>query len=90
MQMNESMDLNERIKQAARQAVIESGIQRTTYDGHNWSQDSARVRVHYKGPDKYFGVDILCGGHPNFPSNTSLDVLTKQITQELLKRQQSN
>lgn len=90
MQTNESMDLDELTKQAARQAIIESGSQGTTYDGQYRFPDSEKVRVHYKGSDKPVSVDIFYGGHPDFPSDTSLDVLTKQLTQELLKLKQNN
>jgi hypothetical protein len=90
MDINESMNLDEQIKQAAKQAVIESNIQDTAYDGQYMFQDSERVRVHYKGPNRRFSVDIFYGGHPNFPADTSLDVLTKQLTQELLKHERNS
>lgn len=90
MHIDEPVDLDERIKEAARQAIVGSGSREITYTDQYHFPDSERVRIHFKGIGKRFGVDILVGGHPDFPSDTSLNVLTKQITQELLKHNQNN
>ena len=78
------MDFNNCIKEAARQAVVDKP--NLAYDGQYLFPESERVRVHFKEQGKgRFSVDIFAGGHPDFKGITTVEVLTKQIAQELIK-----
>lgn len=83
------MDLNDRIKEAARQSVINEP--NLAYNGQYSAPESEKVCVHFmERGDKGFSVDIFPGGHPDFKGITTVDVLTKQIMQELIKNKQNN
>ena len=81
-----SMDLEERIRQAARAAIIEVGIDGVEYDTLYRHPDSDRVEVHFREGTRYFGVQILLGAHPEHSANTSVEVLTDQISTALRNR----
>jgi len=83
------MNLNDRIEEAARRAVIDQP--NLAYYGQFLFHESERVRVHFKEHGKEsFSVDIFQGGHPDFKGIDTVEVLTEQINQELMKIKQNN
>lgn len=77
--------LEDRVEEAAK--IAATGFEGIEYDGLYRHLDTERVDIHFRQGSHYFGVQILTGGHPEYPARTNVEVLTDQITRELLKRQ---
>ncbi len=80
------MSLDDRIREAANLAISQMGLEGVQYDVLYRHQDTERVEVHFRQGSNYFGIQILTGGHPDHPAETSVKVLTEQIITELRKR----
>jgi hypothetical protein len=82
------MDLDQRIAEAARQAISELELSAVEYDSLYLHQDSERVTVHFREGQSYFSIEIIPGNHPDpeLSPQTGVEVLTDQIAIELRKR----
>jgi hypothetical protein len=82
------MDLDERIGEAANEAVTRLALNGVEYESQYIHQDSERVTVHFVKGTFRFEVTIILGDHPVLFAQTSVEALTDQIADALREHEE--
>lgn len=82
------MDLRGRIRRAAVEAIEAAGLEGVAYHSLSIHPELEWARVHFTTlKSEYFTVEVLLGGRPEQPVNTTVKALREQIVAALQSAQ---